>query len=296
MAYSYGIPDGTYTGKPVVASCYEKNGRLMLDVRFAVKNPQTGEWYQVNKNGKVYQWEAMKRHWLTTSEGAFNEATIKGLREWAKGWEPRSFEDFWWFQSPDAQGTPFGNLAAIGEVELNFQTDNNGNQNIWAHDPNRPRTGGRTAYVPEGAASDKAALMAKWGAKAKAVFAATPKKVATATPAAQVAQNTAANTPASPVAASAPSADVIDPPAAPTRPAASTPPSGANADWANYPQTCDGAFGYFCSRLGEPYSSAKHDERWFDIFDRAAEGKDPDQFAPADIERLFRCVDAAFVN
>lgn len=97
------------------------------------------------------------------------------------------------------------------------------------------------------------------------------------------------------MAASAPSVGVISP-AAPARPAASTPPSGANPDWANYPQTCDGAFGYFCSKLGEPYSSAKHDERWFDIFDRAAEGKDPDEFDRADIERLFRCIDAAFVN
>ena len=41
MAYSYGIPDGTYMGKPTTASCYEKDGRLMLDVRFMVKDPAT---------------------------------------------------------------------------------------------------------------------------------------------------------------------------------------------------------------------------------------------------------------
>ena len=172
MAYSYGIPDGTYTGKPTTASCYEKDGRLILDVNFAVKDPNTGSWY---KKDNGYDWEARKRHWLTSADGGFNEATINALKEWAKGWNPQTFNDFWWFQNPDANGTPFGNLAAVGEVELNFQTDGHGNQNIWVHDPNLPR--GRKAYVPDGAQADSASLAAKWGAKAKALFAATPKKV-----------------------------------------------------------------------------------------------------------------------
>ena len=42
--FSYGIPDGTYTGRPTTASCFEKDGRLILDVNFAVKDPQSGEW------------------------------------------------------------------------------------------------------------------------------------------------------------------------------------------------------------------------------------------------------------
>ena len=176
MAYSYGIPDGTYVGKPTTASCYEKDGRLILDVNFAVKDPNTGAWY---KKDNGYDWEARKRHWLTSADGAFNEKTIEGLKEWAKGWQPRSLDDFWWFQNPDASGTPFGNLIAIGEVELNFATDGQGNQTIWVHDPNRPKSGGRKAYVPDGASSDRAAMMAKWGTRAKALFAATPKKVAT---------------------------------------------------------------------------------------------------------------------
>ena len=108
--YSYGIPDGTYTGRPTTASCYEKDGRLILDIRFAVKDPKTGTWY-VKDNG--YEWEPTKRHWLTSKDGGFNEATINGLKEWAKGWNPQTFNDFWWFQNPDANGTPFGNLAAV---------------------------------------------------------------------------------------------------------------------------------------------------------------------------------------
>ena len=137
----------------------EKDGRLILDVNFAAKDPNTGAWY---KKDNGYDWEARKRHWLTSADGGFNEKTIEGLKEWAKGWQPRSLDDFWWFQNPDANGTPFGNLVAIGEVELNFQTDGQGNQTIWVHDPDRPKSGGRKAFVPDGASSDRAAMMAKW--------------------------------------------------------------------------------------------------------------------------------------
>ena len=77
--YTYGIPDGTYTGRPTTASCYEKDGRLILDIRFAVKDPKTGTWY-VKDNG--YEWDPTKRHWLTSKDGGFNEATINGLRAW----------------------------------------------------------------------------------------------------------------------------------------------------------------------------------------------------------------------
>ena len=282
MAYSYGIPDGTYTGRPTTASCYEKDGRLILDVNFAVKDPNTGAWY---KKDNGYDWEARKRHWLTSADGAFNEKTIEGLKEWAKGWQPRSLDDFWWFQNPDANGTPFGNLIAIGEVELNFATDGQGNQTIWVHDPDRPKSGGRKAYVPDGASSDRAAMMAKWGTRAKALFAATPKKVGTGAPA-QAAPKPAQAAPAAGggVAPSRPAAA----PATPSRPAGGAP---AKADpWAEYPKTCDGAFAYFCSLLGEAYSGAKHDEKWFALFDAAAQGKDPDEFDAADVQRLFQTI------
>lgn len=282
MAYNYGIPDGTYTGKPTTASCYEKDGRLILDVNFAVKDPNTGAWY---KKDNGYDWEARKRHWLTSADGGFNEKTIEGLKEWAKGWQPRSLDDFWWFQNPDENGTPFGNLIAIGEVELNFQTDNQGNQTIWVHDKDRPKSGGRKAFVPDGASSDRAAMMAKWGTRAKALFAATPKKVGAGAPA-QAAPKPAqaASAPAGGVAPSRPAAA----PATPSRPAGGAP---AKADpWAEYPKTCDGAFAYFCSLLGEAYSGAKHDEKWFALFDAAAQGKDPDQFDAADVQRLFQTI------
>ena len=80
------------------------------------------------------------------------------------------------------------------------------------------------------------------------------------------------------------------------RPAAS--PAAPNP-WAAFPQTADGAFTFFCSKLkarGEEYSSAKHDDEWFDIYDKAAQGKDPDEFTPQDIQTLFTCVDAAFAG
>ena len=288
MAYNYGIPDGTYTGLPTTASCYEKDGRLILDVNFAVKDPNTGAWYK-KENG--YDWEVRKRHWLTSADGAFNEKTIEGLKEWATGWNPRSFDDFYWFQSPDANGVPFGNLAAVGEVELNFQTDSQANQQIWVHDPNRPKSGGRKAYVPEGANTDRAQMMAKWGTRAKALFAATPKKVsAPAAPAPDAGTMVPQDGGVKPIPASAPSRPAA--PQAPSRaPARAPAPAPSNSKpWEKFPSTVDGAFAYFSSLLGEPYQSAKHDDAWFKIYDEASEGKDPDEFTQDDVKRLFESI------
>ena len=287
MAYTYGIPDGTYTGRPTTASCYEKDGRLILDVNFAVKDPNTGAWY---KKDNGYDWEARKRFWLTSADGAFNEKTIEGLKEWAKGWNPRSFDDFYWFQSPDANGTPFGNLAAIGEVELNLQTDNQGNQTIWVHDPNRPKAGGRRAFVPDGATTDRAQMMAKWGTRAKALFAATPKKVSAPAAAPSAGTMVPQDGGVKPIPASAPSRPAA--PQAPSRaPARAPAPAPSNSKpWEKFPSTVDGAFAYFSSLLGEPYQSAKHDDAWFKIYDEASEGKDPDEFTQDDVKRLFESI------
>lgn len=283
--FSYGIPDGKYRGKPTTASCFEKDGKLILDINFAVIDPQSGKTY---KNDKGYDWEARKRHWLTNKDGGFNEATINGIKEWAPGWVPTTFADFWWFQEPDENGVPFGNLKAIGEVELNFQIDKTGNQQLWVHALNSAKGNGRTAYVPEGALSDVAQLQAKWGAKAKALFAAQPKKVGASAPSAP---QMAATAPGAIVAPSAPSAAPTRPTAAPQRPQSVA--ADAPKPWASFPQTSDGAFAYFCSLLGEPYKSEKHDEKWFDIYDGVANGKDPDQLSPADVQALFRAVNTA---
>lgn len=266
--FSYGIPDGTYRGRPTTASCFEKDGKLILDINFAVIDPQTGETY---KKDNGYDWEAKKRHWLTNKDGGFNEATINGIKEWAKEWNPQTFADFWWFQNPDANGVPFGNIINI-DVELNFQLDKTGNQQLWVHDPNRQRgNGGRSVFVPDGGVADSAALAAKWGAKAKALFAAAPKKIG---------------------AGVAPQAAPV---AAPTRPTApSRPAPAAEKPWASFPQTGDGVFAYFCSLLGEPYDSSKHDEKWFAIYDGAANGKDPDQFTAAEWQTMFQAVTDAF--
>lgn len=299
MAYTYGIPDGTYTGRPTTASCYEKDGRLILDVNFAVKDPNTGAWY---KKDNGYDWEARKRFWLTSADGAFNEKTIEGLKEWAKGWNPRSFDDFYWFQSPDANGTPFGNLAAIGEVELNLQTDNQGNQTIWVHDPNRPKAGGRRAFVPDGATTDRAQMMAKWGSRAKALFAATPKKVSAAPSAGTMVPQDGG---VKPVPVSAPSRPAAAPQAPSRAPARA--PAPAQAKPSDFPQDANGAFSFFCARLeehGEKYASAKHDGRWFEIYDSIASnprdpqdpGKDPDELTQQEVENLFEAVDEAFAK
>ena len=280
--FSYGIPDGKYRGRPTTASCFEKDGKLILDINFAVIDPQSGETY---KNDKGYDWEARKRHWLTNKDGGFNEATINGIKEWAKGWNPTTFADFWWFQNPDANGVPFGNLHAIGEVELNFQVDKTGNQQLWVHALNRAKGNGRTVYVPEGGLSDVAQLQAKWGAKAKALFAAQPKKVGAS---ASVAPQAVATVPGAIASPSAPSTAPARPAAVPARPTAT--PANEPKPWASFPQTSDGAFAYYCSLLGEPYKSEKHDETWFATYDSVANGKDPDQLTPADVQALFKAI------
>ena len=284
--FSYGIPDGKYRGRPTTASCFEKDGKLILDINFAVIDPQTGETY---KNDKGYDWEARKRHWLTNKDGGFNEATINGIKEWAPGWVPTTFADFWWFQNPDENGVPFGNLKAIGEVELNFQIDKTGNQQLWVHALNRPKGSGRTAYVPEGGICDAAQLQAKWGAKAKALFAAQPKKVGASAPSAPQA---AATAPGAIAAPSAPSAAPARPAPAPARPQSIA--ADAPKPWASFPQTSNGAFVYYCSLLGEPYKSEKHDEKWFETYDSVANGKDPDRLSPAEVQELFKAVNDAF--
>lgn len=271
--FSYGIPDGKYRDRPTTASCFEKDGKLILDINFAVIDPQTGETY---KKDNGYDWEVRKRHWLTNKDGGFNEATINGIKEWAPGWVPTTFAHFWWFQDPDEKGVPFGNLKAIGEVELNFQIDKTGNQQLWVHALNRAKGSGRSAYVPEGGLSDAAQLQAKWGAKAKALFAAQPKKVGAS-------------------ASAAPSAAPARPAAVPARPTfakatVGEPAAQEEKPWASFPQTSDGAFAYYCSLLGEPYKSEKHDEKWFDIYDSVANGKDPDELTPADVQALFKAI------
>lgn len=283
MAYTYGIPDGTYTGRPTTASCYEKDGRLILDVNFAVKDPSSGQYYK-KENG--YEWEVRKRFWLTGAEGAFNAKTIEGLKEWAKAWNPRSFEDFYWFQSPDANGTPFGNLIAVGEVELNFQTDQQGNQQIWVHDPNRPKGAGRKAFVPDGANTDRAQMMAKWGSRAKALFAATPKKVAA--PASNAGTMVPQDGGVKPIPVSVPSRPVA--PQAPSRAPVRAPAPAPAKPWEKFPQTADGAFDYYCSLLNEPYQQAKHNDAWFEIFDEVSGGQAPDENDPDFVKRLFESI------
>ena len=135
---------------------------------------------------------------------------------------------------------------------------------------------------------DAAQLQAKWGAKAKALFAAQPKKVGLAAP---MAANPAPKAAAPVAPANVPSAAPARPVAVPARPAAA--PAAAMeavAPWASFPQTSDGAFAYYCSRLGEPYKSEKHDDKWFDIYDSTIGNKDPDQLTPADVQQLFHAV------
>ena len=64
----------------------------------------------------------------------------------------------------------------------------------------------------------------------------------------------------------------------------------SEASWEKFQQDANGAFAYFCSLLGEPYQSAKHDDAWFSIYDEVIDGKDPDEFTQDDVKRLFEAI------
>ncbi|MBQ8125213.1 MAG: hypothetical protein IJ173_04910, partial [Kiritimatiellae bacterium] len=97
----------------------------------------------------------------------------------------------------------------------------------------------------------------------------------------------------------APPAAPARPGAAPARPGAAPAPVRHVAKPSDFPQDANGAFSFFCARLeehGEKYASAKHDGRWFEIFDSVANGQDPDLFTPQETESLFQAVDKAFAK
>lgn len=275
--FSYNIPDGTYAGKAVAASCYEKDGKLRLDIKVCLVDPTTGQW-MMNPEKPQYVREFKKVYFLTSKDGNLNERTIESLKEIAKGyWNPKSFDDFYWWQTA-VDGKPFANLEKIGELEFNLVTNEYG-QSMFIHDPARSgKAGGtRKAFVPDGAESDKAKLAAKWGGKARALFAASPRKMESA-----------------PVAAPAPAAKPMTAPVSkPSRPAMPPTPAKPAAEhepWADYPHTPDGCFKFFTDNLGEPYDGTKHDALWFECMDAVANGKDPDEYTDEDTTRLFKVV------
>ena len=157
------IQDGVYNAMPVVAAVYEKNNKLMLEVRFNLCDDQGNFFTQQGSNGKDYPIEKRKFYPLVSADGAVNTKTIEFIRAWAKNWDGT---DPYWF-------TDAANIDGVGMVEVTLESKPGYNdpskiyQNIEWVNPL-----GHNAKFASGkrevASDDRASIMAKYGAKFKA--------------------------------------------------------------------------------------------------------------------------------
>ena len=246
------IQDGVYNAIPTVAAVYEKNDALKLEIHFTLCDEQGNAYTQTGTDGKEYPMEKYKYYNLVNAEGAVNTKVIEGICAWSK-WD--GSDPFWW--------TDAANVDAIGMVEVTLATQTwqgKTYQNIeWVNEPGHSAKHGGGKITESG---DKAAIMAKYGAKFKAAFGGKPKAVGTAPKAAPRPQGASA-APARPTPAPAPKAPQRAVPAAPAEaPAYPDGMDGANKVWDEF------------STANESMPQAELQERWFAAIDRHSDGKD----------------------
>jgi len=176
------IQDGIYNAVPVTAAVYERNEKLQLEVHFNLVDERGTPFTQTGTNGREYPIEKRKYYVLVTADGAVNTKTIDYIKEWASGWDG---SDPYWF-------TDAANLAHIGMVEVDlrskpgFSDPTKVYQNIeWVN--RLGHNASRAGAKKEVASDDRAAIMAKYGAKFKAAAGASVRLVAAAAAPARVA-------------------------------------------------------------------------------------------------------------
>ena len=248
------MQDGVYNAIPVSAGVYEKNG-LKLEVRFNLCDEQGTVYTQTGTDGNEYPIEKRMYYALVSKDGAVNTKVIEYLQAWACGW---AGDDPFWFADPK-------NLAAIGMVEVTLKTEPAWNdnsktyQNIKYVNPvgHAASHGGGSSEIASG---DKAAIMAKYGAKFKAAVGTVAKPLT--------------SKPATPAARPAPAAKPAPAPVrAPAKPAPAKPAKAADLP----PDGIDGqavAWAHFLDRLPEGTKDADRDAKWFELVDAASGGKD----------------------
>lgn len=244
------IQDGVYNAIPTVAAVYEKNDALKLEIHFTLCDEDGNAYTQTGSDGKEYPIEKYKYYNLVNAEGVVNTKVVEGICAWSK-WD--GTDPFWW--------TDTANVDAIGMVEVTLTTQTwqgKTYQNIeWVNEPGHSakHSGGKITE-----SGDKAAIMAKYGAKFKAAFGGKPKTVPTAK---------------KPTPAAAPKpAPAAKPVPAPTRPAPK--PAPAKAADCPYPDGMDGANKAWDEFNAENPGATQADltERWFAAIDKYSDGKD----------------------
>ena len=238
------IQDGVYNAIPTVAAVYEKNDALKLEIHFTLCDEDGNAYTRTGTDGKGYPIEKYKYYNLVNAQGAVNTKVVEGICAWSK-WD--GSDPFWW--------TDAANIEGIGMVEVTIKTntwDGKTYQNIeWVNEPGHSAKHSAGKITESG---DKAAIMAKYGAKFKAAFGGKPKAVPTAKKPARPAPK-----------ASAPAARPAPKASAPAAKAACPYPdgtNGANKAWDEFAADNPNA------------TQAELEERWFAAVDNHSDGKD----------------------
>jgi len=168
------IADGVYNATITAAAVYEKNG-LKLELRLSLCDEGGNAYTQTGTDGREYPIEKRMFYTLVTSDGTVNTKVIGFIQAWARAWDGT---DPFWF-------TDAANTSAIGMVEVTLKTEpdyrdpTKSFQNVkFINERGHSSSRGGSSMVQSG---DKAAIMAKYGAKFKAAAQATMKPVSAVT-------------------------------------------------------------------------------------------------------------------
>ena len=249
------IQDGVYNAIPTVAAVYEKNDALKLEIHFTLCDEEGNPYTQTGSDGNEYPIEKYKYYTLVNAQGVVSTKTIEGISKWSK-WD--GTDPFWW--------TDTANVDAIGMVEITLTTQTwqgKTYQNVeWVNEVGHAASHGKSRITESG---DKAAIMAKYGAKFKAAFGGKPKVVPGVKKAVP-----------SPAAKPAPAAKAAPKPTPAARAAKPAPKAAHAQAAAEYPDGKDGM-----NAVWDAFSEANKDmkqsdleERWFAAIDKHSDGKD----------------------
>ena len=229
------IADGTYAAKPGAASVYEsEKGALVLAVQMKIADGP----------------ELRSYHTLVLADGTINTRTVENLKAWS-GWDGA---DPYWFMDQDLSAV---DVEVVVANEPGFQDPSKSFPKIkWVNPPGGSSGGG----MPE--AADRRAVLAKYGAKFRALAGGAPVRPATAAPAAPPVRPAATAAPTQPTL---PRRDLMPPPAARPRPNAPAVANQASA-W------------HALCELGKAMDQAQREAIWFDAVD--ATGMDQATMTP----------------
>lgn len=244
------IADGTYAARPGAASVYEsKQGALVLALAVKIQDGP----------------ELKSYHTLVNKDGAINTRTIDNLKAWS-GWDG---VDPFWFMENDLSGIDV-EVVIANEPGFNDPTKMFAKVK-WINPPGGG--GGKGADMPE--ASDKRSILAKYGAKFRAVSGGVP------------AARAAAPKPATTATAEQPTLprrDLQQPAARPAAPVARPKPSGS---------TQAAAWGKMCE-LGAKLTQAQKEDIWFKCVD--ATGMDQADMTPEGWAKVLSSVEQHFAG